>query len=71
MNQISLKEFVSRFGQTGAATRLGVTQGAVRKALLVEREIYVMENDDGTYAASEVKPFPSIEPSTKKAVNQE
>lgn len=70
MNQITLKSFVDQFGQTGAATRLGVTQGAVRKALLYGREIYVTENDDGTFSANEIKPFPSTEIKSLRAGSQ-
>lgn len=38
---------------------LGLTQGALNKALRVGRDIYVTENADGTYSAEEVKAFPS------------
>jgi len=67
MNKITLKDFVDRFKQTGAAVRLGVTQGAVRKALLAEREIYVTEHDDGTFSAKEIRDFPSIDNKQAKA----
>ncbi|RQE92350.1 hypothetical protein IPC288_32000 [Pseudomonas aeruginosa] len=46
-------------GQTKAAALLGLTQGALNKALRVGRDIYVTENADGTYSAEEVKAFPS------------
>lgn len=69
MKEITLTDFVKLYGQRGAAEKLGVTQPAVRKALLAEREIYVTENEDGTFCASEIKPFPSTEIKTHKAAN--
>lgn len=71
MSQIPLSQFVEKHGQYGAAEKLGVTQPAVAKALKCEREIYVFENEDGTFFANEIKPFPSITPKTFRTVNQE
>lgn len=59
MTRIPFKEFVADKGQTEAATLLGVTQGAISKALRVGRDIYVQLMPDGRYSAEEVKPFPS------------
>ncbi|BBP82859.1 hypothetical protein PHLH8_25010 [Pseudomonas sp. Pc102] len=59
MKQIPIKEFAKEKGQRNAATLLGLTQGALSKALRLERQIHVRLNDDGTYSAEEVKPFPS------------
>jgi len=59
MHRIPLKEFSAQKGQTKAAALLGLTQGALNKALRVGRDIYVTENADGTYSAEEVKAFPS------------
>lgn len=61
MHRIPLKDFSAQKGQTKAAALLGLTQGALNKALRVGRDIYVTENADGTYSAEEVKvkAFPS------------
>ncbi|AUR80812.1 Cro/CI family transcriptional regulator [Pseudomonas aeruginosa] len=59
MHRISLKEFAAKKGQTKAAALLGLTQGALSKALRAGREIYVAENADGTFSAEETKPFPT------------
>ncbi|AWT33958.1 TPA: hypothetical protein NIE30_005864 [Pseudomonas aeruginosa] len=59
MHRIPLKEFSAQKGQTKAAALLGLTQGALNKALRVGREIYVTEHDDGTFTAEELRPFPS------------
>ncbi|MDG9928284.1 MULTISPECIES: Cro/CI family transcriptional regulator [unclassified Pseudomonas] len=59
MRRIPLNEFATEKSQVNAASLLGMTQGALSKALRVGRDIYVTEHDDGTYSAEEVKPFPS------------
>lgn len=59
MHRIPLKEFAAENGQTKAAALLGLTQGALNKAMRVGRDIYVTENDDGTFTAEELRPFPS------------
>ncbi|OEC43145.1 hypothetical protein A7D27_10015 [Pseudomonas sp. 1D4] len=59
MKRISIQEFVAEKGQTESAALIGVTQGAISKALRKRRDIYVICLDDGTYAAEEVRPFPS------------
>ncbi|HHK4949754.1 TPA: Cro/CI family transcriptional regulator [Pseudomonas aeruginosa] len=59
MKRIHLKQFVADRGQVDSASLLGVTQGAISKALRVGRDIYVTEHDDGTFTAEELRPFPS------------
>ncbi|MCY1374164.1 Cro [compost metagenome] len=51
-------------GQTKAAALLGMSQGALNKALRVGREVYVVCHDNGSYEAHELKPFPSQAPKT-------
>lgn len=59
MQRTSLKEFVSEVGQLKAAQALRMTQGAISKALRVEREVYVISLGGGEYRAEEIKPFPA------------
>lgn len=59
MSRISLSDFAAKHGQHRAAELLGVTQGALNKALRVGRNIYVEERLDGSCAAEEVRQFPS------------
>jgi len=59
MRRISLDEFASEKGQTNAASLLGMSQGALNKAMSVGRNIYVIEHEDGTFSAEEIRPFPS------------
>ncbi|MEE4688804.1 Cro/CI family transcriptional regulator [Pseudomonas alliivorans] len=59
MQRIHLADFCKKYGQTGAAQRLVMTQGALSKALRLDRQIYVTEHEDGSFTAEEVKPFPS------------
>ena len=59
MRRITLSEFASEHRQTKAAKLLGLTQGALNKALNAGRDIYVTEHDDGTFTAEELRPFPS------------
>lgn len=59
MRRIPLNDFATERGQVQAASLLGMTQGALSKALRVGRSIYVTEHDDGTLTAEEVRPFPS------------
>lgn len=58
-----LSEFSQEHGQTKAADLLGLTQGALSKALRRKRAVFVCQQEDGTFAAEEVKPFPA-KPST-------
>lgn len=57
--RITLAEYVSQVGQTGAASALGCTQPGIRKALCAERTVYVDLWDDGAVSAEEIKPFPA------------
>ncbi|MGB3122648.1 MAG: Cro/CI family transcriptional regulator [Pseudomonas sp.] len=59
MNRVHIKEFANQLGQTEAAILLGMTQGGLSKAIRVGRDVYVTRQDDGTYTAEEVRPFPS------------
>jgi predicted transcriptional regulator len=59
MKKTPLPELVERIGQTAVARALGVSSPAISKALRNERDIQVIEHDDGTYTAEEIRPFPS------------
>ncbi len=67
MRRIPLNEFATEKGQVQAATVLGMSQGALSKALRVGRLVYVTEHDDGTFTAEEVRPFPSQQNKTEAA----
>jgi predicted transcriptional regulator len=59
MKKTPLPELVEKIGQTAVAKALGVSSPAISKALRAERDIQVLEHDDGTYTAEEIRPFPS------------
>lgn len=59
MRRIPLNEFATEKGQVEAATLLGMSQGALSKALRVGRKVFVTEQPDGTWQGQEVRPFPS------------
>lgn len=59
MKRTPLKQFVDDLGQADSAVLLGVTQGAISKALRSGRDIYVIEHEDGSYSARENRPFPA------------
>lgn len=60
MRRIPLNEFITeKKGQVPAAELLGMSQGALSKALRVGRSVFVTDHGDGTFTAEEVKPFPS------------
>lgn len=59
MNRVHIKTFASEHGQSRAAALLGITQGALSKALRVGRDIYVTAHADGTFTAEEVRTFPA------------
>lgn len=59
MKKTPLPKLVERIGQTAVARALGVSSPAISKALRNERDIQVIEHDDGTYTAEEIRPFPS------------
>jgi len=58
MRRIPLSQFADEQGQTRAACLLGMTQGALNKALRVGRSIFVNEGPDGSFTAEELRPFP-------------
>lgn len=60
MHQQTLTEFVASKGQVMAASLLRMTQPGLSKALRSGRSIYVTELPDGSYEATEVRPFPSL-----------
>lgn len=55
MNKIPLSEYQAIHGQTETARRAGVTQGAVWQMLQSNRQIFVIEHDDGTVELEEIK----------------
>ncbi|MBH8611190.1 Cro/CI family transcriptional regulator [Pseudomonas fluorescens group sp. PF-1] len=59
MKQIPLTELVATKGQAFAAKSLGVSPAAISKAISAERNISVVCNEDGTFEAHELKPFPA------------
>jgi predicted transcriptional regulator len=59
MKKTPLPELVEKIGQAAVAKALGVSSPAISKALRVERDIQVLEHEDGTYTAEEIRPFPS------------
>ena len=59
MKQIPLTELVATKGQAFAARALGVSPAAISKAILAERNISVICNQDGTFDAHELKSFPA------------
>lgn len=59
MKETSLDKFVADKGQSEAARLLRVTPPAIHKAISTKRDIRVLELADGTFRASELRPFPS------------
>lgn len=59
MNELALREYVKEHGQDKAAKAIGVTQGAISKALREGRNILLSHTENGIRAI-EIKPFPSI-----------
>lgn len=58
MKRIELAEYVNAHGQAKAAEAIGVTQGAISKALSVGRRIFIDQLPDGKIKAEECRPFP-------------
>ena len=56
---MSLIDFVADVGQQRAAEQLGVSQGAISKAIRTGRMIFVESDMEKKIRAEEVKPFPS------------
>lgn len=63
MEKIPLREYVKQHGQLYTAQQLGVSQGAVSKALLNGRDIFVF-NINGKLKAEEVRSFPALPKAT-------
>lgn len=59
MRRIPLHEFASEKGHTQAAVLLGLSQGALSKAIRLGRRIFVSCHKGGVFSAEEVRPFPS------------
>lgn len=59
MKETPLDKFVAEKGQSEAARLLRVTAPAIHKALIAKRDIRVLELPDGSFQASELRPFPS------------
>lgn len=59
MPSIPLEQFASDKGQATAAQLLGMTQGALSKAIRLRRNITVTQNPDGSFTGTEVRAFPS------------
>ncbi|HGJ5891979.1 MAG TPA: Cro/CI family transcriptional regulator [Arsenophonus apicola] len=58
MNKITIEDYVNRHGQETTAKELGITQGAVSRALKQHRKIFLNFTKNGIEAI-EIKPFPS------------
>ncbi|WP_322364774.1 Cro/CI family transcriptional regulator [Pseudomonas sp. Teo4] len=56
---VPLKDFAKGHGQPHAASLLGMTQGALSKAIRIGRTVYVAQQTDGSFAAIELRSFPS------------
>ena len=59
MNRIQLSDYVKTHGQPVTAKALGVTQGAISKAIRGSRNIFVIQGKGGSIKAEEIRPFPS------------
>lgn len=59
MSNLHLKDFAKERGQPEAAMLLGVTQGALSKAIRIGRNIIVTQEVDGTFSAEERRAFPA------------
>ncbi|GLH31685.1 hypothetical protein BR1R5_10710 [Pseudomonas sp. BR1R-5] len=59
MTMVPLKDFAKGHGQPHAASLLGMTQGALSKAIRIGRTVYVTQQADGSFAAIEFRAFPA------------
>ena len=59
MENVPLDDLVSRLEQARVARALGVKPASIAKAISTRRNIVVTVNDDGSYIAKEIRPFPS------------
>lgn len=67
LKKTPLQDLVKRIGQSAVAKGLGISAPAISKALKAERSILVVEHEDGSLTAEEIKPFPAHVPSQKSA----
>ncbi|MCO6506228.1 MAG: Cro/Cl family transcriptional regulator [Snodgrassella sp.] len=58
MKKIPLSIYVKNNGQHKTAEELGLTQGAISKALRGGRKIFIHANSSGKVQAVEIRPFP-------------
>ncbi|PIT22079.1 Cro/CI family transcriptional regulator [Snodgrassella communis] len=58
MKKIPLSDYVKNNGQHKTAKELGLTQGAISKALRSGRNIFVHARYSGKVQAVEIRPFP-------------
>lgn len=59
MSTFHLRDFAKERGQPEAASLLGLTQGALSKAIRVGRNVIVTHEADGSFTAEERRPFPA------------
>lgn len=59
MNRIPLSKFAEQSGQSYTAKVLGVTQGALSKAIRQGRKIFIYQLDNESFEAEEIRPFPT------------
>lgn len=59
MDKLALKDYVKQHGQDKTAKAIGVTQGAISKAIREGRNILLTNTNNGIEAI-EIKPFPNI-----------
>lgn len=69
MSTLHLKEFAKERGQPEAAILLGLTQGALSKAIRVGRLIFVTQHSDGSFTAEERRPFPARSEAKARAIS--
>jgi hypothetical protein len=69
VSTLHLRDFAKDRGQPEAASLLGLTQGALSKAIRVGRNILVTYETDGTFTAEERRPFPARSETRSKAVD--
>ena len=57
---ILLVDFVRSIGQEEAAKLIGASQGNISLALKKGRDVRIIEYEDGTVSAYELKPYPNF-----------
>lgn len=70
MTRIPLAEFAAVSGQTETAKMLGVTQGALSKAIRQGRKIFVYQTPE-KIVAEEVRPFPCFKTDIEQGISNE